>query len=215
MKKFEVGDKVKFNGSLESGESSSEWRVVKVSESLGSTMISAQCTNCESSVITTGERFVESFEGNLGKPLPEVDMVKRAKLLARKYHKGQKYGNKSYSYHLKSVVRLVEQCYKDHPNLDVLIQIAWLHDIIEDTEITFKDLTVYGFSPEVVSCVIHLSKADGQMLSEYLDTVKQRELALKVKICDTIANLQESCSKNMTKRMAKYSNQLKVLCEEN
>lgn len=53
------------------------------------------------------------------------------------------------------------------------------------------------------------------MLSDYLDTVKQRELALKVKVCDTIANLQESCSKNMTKRMEKYSKQLKVLCKEN
>jgi (p)ppGpp synthase/HD superfamily hydrolase len=51
-----------------------------------------------------------------------------------------------------------------------LVQIGWLHDVIEDTPYTASDLTTEGFSNDVVMRVVALSKPDNGLL--YLDWIR-------------------------------------------
>lgn len=60
-----------------------------------------------------------------------------AKLYAITAHGDQKYGEHEYVYHLQKVVDVLSK-YTDEPHL---IAAAWLHDVIEDTEYTYFDLT--------------------------------------------------------------------------
>lgn len=76
----------------------------------------------------------------------------------------------------------------DSTNLDQLVQIAWLHDVIEDTDRRRTDLLVEGFSEAVVECVVRLSKNCYPTLS-YRDWIAHLVVsaplpALLVKIAD-------------------------------
>ena len=63
-----------------------------------------------------------------------------ARVFAREAHKGQKYGDYPYDYHLGSVWNNVG-CVRDPVlKIDFLRTIAWLHDVIEDTSVTHEEL---------------------------------------------------------------------------
>lgn len=65
---------------------------------------------------------------------------------------------------------------------------AWLHDVIEDTDVSAQDLLRQGISSEVVAAVELLSKKDGQSAEEYCQGVRSSELALLVKEADLADN---------------------------
>lgn len=125
------------------------------------------------------------------------------------HHRGQKYGDMPYHYHLSQVDELVQKIYGDN---DVLRTTAWLHDIIEDTPVTFEDVKD-RFGKEVAHAVNCVTKIDGQPYMVYLDIVCSNELARKVKMCDTLANLMNSIKEGNIKRINKYTNQYKLLSE--
>lgn len=78
---------------------------------------------------------------------------------ARVAHRGQT--DKSgvpYSQHVAGVAdRVSAKIAPDVPWRDEALQIAWLHDVIEDTEYTAEDLRAEGFSNEVVNGVEYLT----------------------------------------------------------
>ena len=51
--------------------------------------------------------------------------------------------------------------------------VAYLHDVIEDTELTLEDLREYGFSEEVLKAVDVITKKKGQDYQTYLNSVKE------------------------------------------
>lgn len=64
-----------------------------------------------------------------------------AKQFAIDAHGEQMYGEYPYSYHLNKVVLIVRK----YTDTEELINAAWLHDVLEDTDVTYFDLTrIFG-----------------------------------------------------------------------
>lgn len=74
--------------------------------------------------------------------------------------------------------------------------VAILHDIVEDTEITFEWLEHEGFSEEVVTAVKAITRELEEPYNEYLRRVAQNELAYKVKLADMMDNSDVTRFKN-------------------
>lgn len=126
-------------------------------------------------------------------------------------HQGQMYGGYPYSYHLQNVVDQVNKLYPESPKLKQLVQIAWLHDVIEDTWYTAQDLLNLGIDPEVVLAVLAVTKIEGEDYLMYLNRVKRNKMAKKVKLADTMANLSQSIKESQSRRVTKYATQVNLL----
>jgi (p)ppGpp synthase/HD superfamily hydrolase len=126
--------------------------------------------------------------------------------LALKYHNGQKYGEHTYIYHLSCVVDSV----LDANYYGAEVDVAYLHDILEDTACTEEELR-QKFSAEVVDAVVAMTKQEGEAYEEYIKRVRSNSIAHVVKIHDTMCNLAESLKQNQIGRIAKYSKQMYLL----
>lgn len=129
--------------------------------------------------------------------------------LADKYHAGQKYGNSPYLVHLKAVAVSVSSAHATDERLEI---IAVLHDILEDTKCPPEVLTAL-FEDKVTDAVWVLTKTPGEAQSDYLERVKANPLALIVKRHDALCNLTESLRRGDMKRVVKYADVLKELCQ--
>ena len=78
--------------------------------------------------------------------------------------------------------------------------VAWLHDVVEDTEWSLDDLRTEGIWPEVVEGVDAISKRAGEAYESYLDRVKANSLALAVKRADLQHNMDLSRIANPTEK---------------
>ena len=97
----------------------------------------------------------------------------RAYEIAKKAHLGQvDKAGEDYIKHPEKVASFVKT--------DEEKAVAYLHDVIEDTELTLEDLGEYGFSKEVIEAVDIITKKRG----EDLNSVKKNKLARAVKLAD-------------------------------
>lgn len=62
--------------------------------------------------------------------------------------------------------------------------LALLHDVVEDTSVTFKDLINLGFNDNVISALKLLTHNDDTPYMEYVAKIKTNPLARKVKLAD-------------------------------
>lgn len=67
--------------------------------------------------------------------------------------------------------------------------VAILHDVLEDSEIVSDDLCFAGFSQEVVSAVVALTKTKGETRMEAAKRARENPLARLVKIADVMHNM--------------------------
>lgn len=85
--------------------------------------------------------------------------------------------------------------------------IAYLHDVLEDTNVTVDGLRTI-FSNEIVDTVITLTHRKDESYFEYIQRVSKSNLAKKVKVADLIHNLDITRIKEPTKsdyeRLEKY-----------
>jgi (p)ppGpp synthase/HD superfamily hydrolase len=86
--------------------------------------------------------------------------------------------------------------------------IALGHDVIEDTDVTYKDLRESGFSDRVIEGIVALTKMPGETYEDYKLRVFANRDAMRVKLCDLrhntdIRRLKGVKDKDL-KRMAKY-----------
>lgn len=93
--------------------------------------------------------------------------------------------------------------------------VAYLHDVIEDTELTLEDLYEYGFSKEVLEAVDIITKKGGENYQSYLNSVKKNKLARAVKLADLrhnsdLTRLTEVTEKDI-KRKEKYQKAIDFL----
>jgi (p)ppGpp synthase/HD superfamily hydrolase len=139
-----------------------------------------------------------------------TDLEKRAEAFATERHKGQMYGDKEYVYHLRQVVENVLRRNQGHPLLSTLVAIAWLHDVLEDTDTEYRELE-REFGTAVAFCVSRLSKHPDITYQDYMELIVATALAREVKICDTMANMVESIKSGNTKGLLKYPRQLTIL----
>lgn len=85
-------------------------------------------------------------------------------------------------------------------NSDEEKAVAYLHDVIEDTELTLEDLREYGFSEEVLKVVDVITKKKGQDYQTYLKSVKENKLARVVKLADLRHNSDLTKLINITEK---------------
>ena len=85
-------------------------------------------------------------------------------------------------------------------NSDEEKAVAYLHDVIEDTELTLEDLREYGFSEEVLKAVDVITKEKGQDYQTYLYSVEENKLARVVKLADLRHNSDLTRLINITEK---------------
>lgn len=78
--------------------------------------------------------------------------------------------------------------------------VAWLHDVVEDSEWTLEDLLADGIWPEIIEGVDAITKRAGEAYETYLDRVKANPLALAVKLADLTHNMDISRIANPTEK---------------
>jgi (p)ppGpp synthase/HD superfamily hydrolase len=118
-------------------------------------------------------------------------------------HSGQfDRGGNPYILHCLAVMHLVESTESE------VRQIAVMHDLIEDTKLTYKELLALGFSSRVVEGVKALTKVPGEDYDEYLSRVSTNRDATLVKLADLTHNTDIRRLKGATEkdimRTAKY-----------
>ena len=132
-----------------------------------------------------------------------------------KAHGDQKYGSKPYIYHLDGVVERLKL--KGHSEL---IALGYLHDVIEDTDISYGELRT-KFGHEVADSVLLLTHIKDESYFDYIMRIwgSGDEAAMLVKITDLEFNIEESRLKgHLTAyercRLDKYKLAHRVLIEK-
>lgn len=126
-----------------------------------------------------------------------------AKEFALKAHKGQSYGAREYSFHLEAVVSIA----KEFDLNEDIIAACWLHDTIEDCNVSFQDIkNICGEKvAEIVYCVTdELGRNRSERKAKTYPKIKNNNDALCVKLCDRIANLQQSILDNNESLLSMY-----------
>ena len=116
----------------------------------------------------------------------------QAQIIARLAHKGQKYGPADYfQFHVENVVRRCEQ--NMHCTFG-LVTLAYLHDVLEDTDLTSDELMTLGLSESSIITLHALTKVKGEDYASYITRVLTRPGAVFVKYHDLMENLSQCCS---------------------
>ncbi|WP_181419819.1 HD domain-containing protein [Arthrobacter psychrolactophilus] len=112
-----------------------------------------------------------------------VDVIAMAADVAGTAHAGQvdKVGA-NYIEHPARVAEILRQLFPEAS--DAAVAVAWLHDVVEDTEVSFRDLHVWGFSLEIVNGVDAMTKRNGETAEDYFSRVRANPLARMVKAAD-------------------------------
>jgi (p)ppGpp synthase/HD superfamily hydrolase len=113
------------------------------------------------------------------------DITAMAEAISRRAHHGQMYGSRDYiDAHVAQVAAIVARLGYDETH----IATAWLHDVLEDTDVTQHDLADKGIPPHVIAAVEALTERSGESHADYLSRVAQNEIAIAVKYADSSAN---------------------------
>ena len=96
--------------------------------------------------------------------------------------------------------------------------VALLHDVIEDTDITYDDLRKEGFSEEIIEGIKGVTKIEGEDYMDFVKRAKQNEISRKVKIADLKHNMDLTRLEVVTERdlirQEKYKKALEYLLKE-
>ena len=131
-----------------------------------------------------------------------------AKSIAIQAHEGQlDKAGKPYIEHPRTVAGSVEG--------DVAKAVAWLHDVVEDTSMTFDDLQAAGIAPEVINHLRLLTHDKSVPYMEYIAALKNDPVAREVKLADLRHNSDSSRLNTITdkdrERLAKYQQAMELL----
>ena len=107
--------------------------------------------------------------------------VQVAEDIARRAHKGQlDKSGVDYITHPASVAAGV----RAHGGDDAAVAAAWLHDVLEDCDVTAGDLLAAGIPAVVIEAVRAVTKAEGETLEDYCARVRTNPIGLLVKRAD-------------------------------
>ncbi len=62
--------------------------------------------------------------------------------------------------------------------------VALLHDVIEDTDMTFEQMEAEGFTPEIIAALRLLTHDENVSYLDYVAEIKKNAIATKVKLVD-------------------------------
>lgn len=131
-----------------------------------------------------------------------------AKAIAIQAHEGQlDKAGKPYIEHPRAVADAVEG--------DTAKAVAWLHDVVEDSSMTFDDLQAAGIAPEVINHLQLLTHDKSVPYMEYIAALKNDLVAREVKLADLrhnsdLSRLNTIADKDR-ERLVKYQQALELL----
>ena len=153
--------------------------------------------------------------------MTEKTMIEKARWVAAECHDGMvdKYGN-PYMEHLERVadrVREMEYDFVDETSeIEMYVATAYLHDIVEDTEITRDELDAL-FGEVVIAAIFRLTRDTGMTYAEYIEGLMSGDwqsfgnldlagkIARVVKLADLLDHVSgpTPCPPNLKKRYEK------------
>lgn len=111
--------------------------------------------------------------------------VEKAILIATTAHQGQT--DKAGAPYILHPLRVMLSCKTEDEQI-----CAVLHDVIEDTSVTFEDLRSAGFKEEIIVAVTALTKCKNEVYDDFINRVLQNQLACHVKLADLSDNMNLS-----------------------
>ncbi len=116
----------------------------------------------------------------------KMNYLKIAKQITTEAHRGQKrkYNGEDYINHPR---RVSEKFTTENLQL-----VAWLHDVLEDSDFTAKDLLDRGIKAEVIDVIKNLTRQEGENYFNFIMKIKDNYQARIVKIEDIKDNLINS-----------------------
>ncbi len=136
-------------------------------------------------------------------------LTRKAMIIAYNAHIGQV--DKAFVPYIYHPIHVAEQMEDE-----VTCIAALLHDVVEDTEVTFTDLEK-EFPKETIDILRLLTHDKNTDYMEYIEKIKSNKLAVKVKIADIKHNMDKSRLDEVDEkaliREEKYKKALKVLEE--
>lgn len=134
-------------------------------------------------------------------------LTRKAMIIAYEAHKNQV--DKSGVPYIYHPIHVAEQMDTENECI-----IALLYDVVEDTNVTFKQLEEV-FSKEIIDILKLLTREENIEYDEYIKRIKNNSIACKVKIADLTHNLDKTRLDFVTevdvKRNEKYKKALQIL----
>ena len=134
-------------------------------------------------------------------------LTRKAMIIAYEAHKNQV--DKSGVPYIYHPIHVAEQMDTENECI-----IALLHDVVEDTNVTFKQLEEV-FSKEIIDILKLLTREENIEYDEHIKRIKNNSIACKVKIADLTHNLDKTRLDFVTevdvKRNEKYKKALQIL----
>ncbi len=128
-------------------------------------------------------------------------LFEKAIMIATKAHEGQKdKAGAPYLLHILRVMMSVER-------MDEKI-VALLHDVVEDSEVSVEELAYERFPKKILKAVELLTKTEKKTYEDYIQEIKNNDLARAVKLADLKDNMNITRLKKVTEsdklRIKKY-----------
>lgn len=125
-----------------------------------------------------------------------MTIVNTAIRVAMEAHQGDrnKHDGELYLLHVGRVAALAEARGYD----EIAVAVAWLHDTVEDTVLTFDDIheAFLPFGEDTATTIMMgvkaMTKREGETNIDYYDRVKTNDIARRVKLCDMHDNFSRN-----------------------
>lgn len=137
--------------------------------------------------------------------LESVNLEASAKALASHAHRHQKYGERPYVTHLADVVRRVKTITQDPE----VIAAAWLHDTIEDTQVTYSDIeNEFGKNvADMVWAVTGVGHDRAAKMANAIEKIAKTPGSELVKSADRLSNAAASKAEKKMKLYQRYKDE--------
>ena len=152
----------------------------------------------------------EALDGTIESGYSETMNTDQAAKIAALAHEGQR--DKSGVPYILHPMRVASRFVK---NSDASV-VAWLHDVLEDTEWTLADLDAAGLTERQAYALLAITKMDHEPNVDYIARVKANEIATLVKLADLddnssparMANLDEATRERLEQKYTRARAQL-------
>jgi (p)ppGpp synthase/HD superfamily hydrolase len=140
-----------------------------------------------------------------------MSSLDRAIRIAVKAHKHQtdKYGNP----YILHPLRVMGMGRTDEERI-----VGVLHDVVEDTDWTFEDLRLAGFSKRITTALDCVTKREGEDYDDFVARTRTNPLAVRVKLNDLTDNMDirrmNEVQEKDVKRLNKYLNAYRLLAAD-
>lgn len=135
-------------------------------------------------------------------------LTKKAMAIAFEAHKEQ--FDKSGVPYIYHPIHLAEQMDDENSTC-----VALLHDVVEDTDITFEQLLGYGFNEQIISALKLLTHNKNVPYMDYVENIKDNPIARKVKLADLKHNSDltrlDKVDDKAIQRVKKYEQAINIL----